>query len=146
MEEKAVGKSAFMQKLHADAKQEDTFTVSLFNGDIITFRLANSSSEVEALEKQARRLVRVATNNPPESWKPFLPLDESTARQVIYVSALSVEPKLSQRDCLEMAKTPYLVPVMLVFFNAVMEKISMAVATTETEAWTDAGEDSAEML
>ena len=83
---------------------EEIFTVTLSGGEEFTFKPLTSLPEVNALKvgiSQFAEMVR--TKSCPPAWADYLTDDAATLTACYVIAHMSVEPKLTQLDCLKIA-------------------------------------------
>jgi hypothetical protein len=96
-----------LESLLADyGEREDTFDVSLSNGKTLKFRTLPAYRDVRNFLTNAIQWVdTIVKDGPPAELRVALAgLDEETLRKVYEISALSVEPSLSQLDVALLSK------------------------------------------
>jgi hypothetical protein len=120
-------------------KAPDEFDVTLPAGEVFKFRAITSHSELVQFRKNTAMFVKSATSKlVPEEWKPYTPIPAETAQIVYMVAELSVEPKLTQLDVLQIAKH---LPFILETFNQQIEFNRSAIFQKSVEESIEAGKD-----
>lgn len=80
------------------------FTVTLPGGEELTFKAVASLEELNAIKAGVTEFVKMMeSGSMPPSWAEFATKDIDALAAVYAVSHMSVEPKLSQFDCLKLA-------------------------------------------
>lgn len=91
-------------------KAPETFEVKLPAGETFIFRAIQTHAELVKFNNAADQFAKVAGSKKlsHEDWAEFVPVPSETAKKVYTVAELSVEPKLTQKDALELAhKLPF---------------------------------------
>lgn len=114
--------TTFDRLLEAYAPKASEFDIVLEKGDTLRFRHPSSSDELGKLAQSAVTFATegLAPGKCLDSWKPYIPENKAVAAKAYYIAALSVAPKLSQFDCLKMAK------VAPMLFDAIYGLVSQA--------------------
>lgn len=84
-----------------EAEAEFTFPTS--TGRVFRAKRIRSAAALSKVLARAKKLKDRTKSNTPETWHPYLPITEETARGVAFLEASLIEPKLSTLDCLKLA-------------------------------------------
>ena len=97
---------AFLAKLSEDFTGEDSLRVDLDNGQSLAFRIPNDYVAIQCIAKQAPEWAARARNwKALPAWTELLDgVDDDTLNAVYQLATLSVEPKLSENQFLQIAR------------------------------------------
>lgn len=104
----------------ADIQNENTEVSVTIKGHVLRFKVVSDSAELAKIKAKAGMLADATAKKVPGPWADYTPMDRSTAGRVALLAEISIEPKLSELDCMKIAKQNAL------FFDTVMEALDQA--------------------
>lgn len=129
-----------IENLRADAEQaEKTFSVEIKDGVSITLRYPVDGSEYFRLSRQVRDFSRMLeSGRVPIEWKQYVPSDPEARSACFWIAELSVDPKFSQLEALQLCAIAS--PIVPILYNKILTSVMSRVADLEEAKLDSLGE------
>ena len=121
------------------SEAEPEIVIELAKGEKLRFRALRDMTDMYRIEKAAQAFAkRSAPAEAPAEWQPYTSPISGVRRSCYYVSELSVEPKITQLEALQLAQAAG--PLVSAIFAKLMGGVASVVSDDEAKELAELGE------
>lgn len=111
---------------------EDTYEIPVRDGVVLKCRMLRDMREMEGIKRKSRSLAALTAGTAPAEWRPYLPIAAVEGDVIAGMSAMVIEPVLSDLLLLQMCREAG--PATFVLYQQMMAKVAGPLVEGETEA------------